>query len=322
MCTSVRFTDGKGAMFWGRNYDWNVSYGETPLVMPKGYQLTRAFGDSYASKHACIGMSIEYDGYPLYFNCGNDAGLTVGGLNFAGYACFETEPVPGKTNIAAYEMPAWVGATFTTVDEAEEALRDVAIVGKSIAPSLGVAMLHWHIADAQRSIVVEYQKDGMHIYHNRVDVLTNQPPFPWHEENLRNYLCCNGNWPGDATWQAQTLAPFGTGTTMRGIPGDASPTSRFVKAAFVNAFHPQKTSEHDNVMRMLHTLASVAFVEGTARKSDGSSEVTIFSDCFSAATSTYYFNTYDDPALRSYCLKDYADTNPSSLIKLPKETAK
>ncbi len=183
-------------------------------------------------------------------------------------------------------------------------------------------MLHWHIADAQRSIVVEYQKDGMHIYHNRVDVLTNQPPFPWHEENLRNYLCCNGNWPGDATWQAQTLAPFGTGTTMRGIPGDASPTSRFVKAAFVNAFHPQKTSEHDNVMRMLHTLASVAFVEGTARKSDGSSEVTIFSDCFSAATSTYYFNTYDDPALRSYCLKDYADTNPSSLIKLPKETAK
>lgn len=322
MCTSIRFTSDEHAMFWGRNYDWNVSYGETPLVMPKGYRLTRAFGDDYSSQYACVGMSIEYEGYPLYFNCGNDAGLAVGGLNFAGYASFEKEPVSGKTNVAAYEIPAWIGATFATVDEVEEALRNVAIVGKSISPSLGVAMLHWHIADAKRSIVVEYQEDGMHIYHDRVDVLTNQPPFSWHEENLRNYLCCNGNWPDDAEWRTQTLAPFGTSAAMHGIPGDASPTSRFVKAAFVNAFHPQKSSEHDNVMRMFHTLGSVAFVEGIAKKADGSSEITIFSDCFSTATNTYYFNTYDDPALRSYCLKDYADTNPSSLIKLPKETAK
>lgn len=321
MCTSVRVTDGQGNMFWGRNFDWNASYGEFPLVVPKGYKLSRAFGDDYACKHACVGMSVEYDGYPLFFNCGNDAGLAVGGLNFPGYACFEDGPIDGKTNVAAYEVPAWIGANFATVDEAEAALKDVAIVDKSIAPSFGVSMLHWHIADAKRSIVVEYQKDGMHIYDDPVDVLTNQPPFPWHMENLRNYMCCNGDWPGDVEWVNDKLMPFGTGASMRGIPGDSYSTSRFVKAAFVNAFYPQKTDENDNVMRVLHTLGSVAFVEGTAKMADGSSEKTIFSDCFSTATGTYYFNTYDNPAVRTIKLGDYANADPSSLVKLPKDPA-
>lgn len=315
MCTGVRFTDTEGHLYWGRNLDWNEGYGQTPIVMPKGYKLARAFGDAFATKHACIGMGIEYEGYPLYFNCGNDAGLAIGGLNFPGYAAFEKDAVPNKTNVAAYEMPAWVAASFATVDEAEAALRDVAIVGKSIAPSMGVSMLHWHIADAKRSIVVEYQADGMHIYDDTVDVLTNQPPFPWHMENLRNYMCCNGDWPGDIKWRDDTLTPFGTGATMRGIPGDTYSTSRFVKAAFVNSFHPQKAGEQANVMRMFHTLGSVSFVEGCAKMADGSSEITLFSDCFSAATGTYYFNTYDDPSLRSACLKDYADASPSALVK-------
>lgn len=315
MCTAVRFVGKDGALFWGRNFDWNESYGEKPVVMPKGFAIKSAFGQDYESLHAAIGIATEYEGYPLFFNCGNDAGLSVGGLNFPGYAKFEDGPVAGKTNIAAYEMPVWVAANFVTVAQVREALADVAIVGQGIAPSLPVAMLHWHVADAQESIVVEYQSDGMHVYDDDVDVLTNQPPFPWHRENLRNYMNCSGSWPEKVTWDKAVLAPFGTGATMRGIPGDSYSTSRFVKAAFVNAFHPQKDTERDNVMRMFHTLGSVSFVEGCARMADGSSEMTLYSDCFSAETGNYYFNTYDDPALRMACLKDYASADPGALVK-------
>lgn len=315
MCTSVRFIDKDGNLFWGRNLDWNEGYGQIPLIMPKGFKVIQAFGDPYESKHAAVGMSIEYDGYPLFFNCGNDAGLAVGGLNFPGYAQFEKDAVNGKTNVAAYEVPVWVAANFASVDEVEAALANVAIVGQGITPSLPVAMLHWHIADAKRSIVVEYQADGMHIYEDTVDVLTNQPPFPWHMENLRNYMNCSGHWAGEVTWSKDTMTPFGTGATMRGIPGDTYSTSRFVKAAFINAFHPVKATEQDNVMRMFHTLGNVSFVEGCAQMADGSYEETLYSDCFSAQSGTYYFNTYDDPTLRSVCLKDYAASPASSLIK-------
>lgn len=314
MCTGIRFTDEDGSMFWGRNYDWNVSYGEKPMIMPRGYRLSRAFGDPYEAKHACIGTTIVRDGYPLYFDCGNDAGLAIGGLNFAGYACFEKEPVKDKNNIAAYEMPAWVASSFATVDEAEEALRETAIVAKGIA-GLPVATLHWFIGDAKRSIVVEYREDGMHLYDDPVDTLTNQPPFDWHLENLRNYLVCNGSWPADATWRTETLSPFGTGATMRGIPGDSYSTSRFVKAAFVNAFHPQKKAKDENIMRMFHTLGSVAFVEGCARMADGSSEKTIYSCCFDAKDGTYCLNTYDDPTIRFASLEDHAGNDSATLIE-------
>ena len=316
MCTAVRVTDTAGHMFWGRNFDWNVDYGEFPVIMPKGFMVKSHFGDDYAAPHAAIGMATEYEGYPLFFNCGNDAGLAVGGLNFPGYAQFEPKPVEGKTNIAAYEVPVWVGANFASVDEAEAALKNAAIIDAGIAPSLPVALLHWHIADAKRSIVVEYQADGMHIYDDPVDVLTNQPPFDWHLENLRNYMCCNGSWPGTIEWGRDKMEPFGTGATMRGIPGDNYSTSRFVKAAFVNAFHPQQQTEQENVVRVLHTLGSVAFVEGCARMADGTSEKTIYSDCFSAATGTYYFNTYDNPAVRYARLADGAGADDGKLCRL------
>ncbi len=314
MCTGVRFTDSQGHLFWGRNYDWNVSYGEKPIVMPKGYLLKMQFCKSEPTKYATIGTAVEHDGFPLYFNCGNEAGLSVGGLNFAGYAQFESEPVEGKTNIAAFELPAWIGAHFATVDEAEAALKNTAIIAKAPSPEMGVASLHWMIADAKRSIIVECQADGMHIYDDPIDVLTNQPPFPWHLENLRNYLCCNGSWPGSVMWGKEKLTPFGTGSTMRGIPGDPYSTSRFVKAAFVNNFYPQKESEIDNVMRMFHTLGSVSFSDGMAAMDDGSYELTLYSDCFSAATSTYYYNTYNSPAIQSACLADFANAPTDALI--------
>ncbi|MCI8366161.1 MAG: choloylglycine hydrolase family protein [Eggerthellaceae bacterium] len=315
MCTGVRFTDTAGHLFWGRNLDWNEDYGEFPIIMPKGYQLHQQFLGTQTTKYACIGMGIEYDGYPLYFNCGNEAGLAVGGLNFPGYAQFEEGPIDGKTNVAAFEVPAWIAANFSTVDEAEAALKNTAIVAKAPSPEMGIGMLHWMIADAKRSIVIEYKADGMHIYDDTVDVLTNQPPFDWHMENLRNYMCCSGSWPGDIQWRGDTLKPFGTGATMRGIPGDPYSTSRFVKAAFVNTFHPQKATEAENVARMFHTLGSVSFTEGMAAMADGTFEKTLFSDCFSAATGTYYYNTYDSPAIKCARLSDYADAPTDALVK-------
>lgn len=314
MCTGIRFTDAAGNMFWGRNLDWSTDYGETPLVMPKGFALKRAFGDVEPTKYAAIGMGVLFEGYPLYFNCGNDAGLAVGGLNFPGYAQFEKDAVEGKRNVAAYEFPAWVAANFATVDEAEAALADVAIVAKAVAPSMPVSMLHWMIADAKRSIVVEYQSDGMHVYHDTVDVLTNQPPFGWHMENLRNYMNCTNQWGGTVTWGTDEMTPFGTGATMRGIPGDTYSTSRFVRVAFCNNFYPTKETESDNVMRMLHSLGLVAMVEGCAAMEDGAFEKTLFSDCFSANTQTYYFNTYDHPGVKCACLRDYAGTDASRII--------
>jgi choloylglycine hydrolase len=178
MCTGIRFTDNNGNMYFGRNLDWSTGYGQRVVAAAKGYELKSAFCGTISSEYAIIGMGIVEAGIPLYFDCGNEAGLAIAGLNFPGYACYEESELVGKTNIAAYEFPLWIAMNFSTVDEAEKALKDVAIVAKPVNDRFPVSMLHWIIGDAKRSIVVEYTEKGMEIFDDDVDVLANQPGFP------------------------------------------------------------------------------------------------------------------------------------------------
>jgi penicillin V acylase-like amidase (Ntn superfamily) len=306
MCTGIRFTDGNGNLYLARNLDWTSGYGERVVVTPTGYSTRSPFGAVPSIRHAVIGMGIVEEDTPLYFDAGNDAGLAVAGLNFPGYASYAPGPVDGKTNVAAFEFPLWVASQFSSVDEVEAALADVAIVDKPINDKYPSSLLHWIIGDAQRAIVVEYTPDGMHVFDDDVDVLANQPGFMWHHENLRNYLNTSPDFPEVYELGRARLAPFGSGSHMRGIPGDYYSPSRFVRAAYVNEHYPTKTSEEENVSRAFHTLQQVAMVDGCAAMGSGEFEKTIYTGLFSSRTTTYYWNTYDDPAVHSVALADHS----------------
>ena len=305
MCTGIRFTDNNGNMFFGRNLDWSVGYGQEVIATPRGYRLDSAFIGQIPAEYALIGMGIVQKGVPLYFDCGNEAGLAIAGLNFPGYADYENEAVEGKVNIAAYEFPLWIAMKFGSVDEVERALADVAIVAKPINDKYPVSMLHWLIGDSKRSIVVEYTANGLEVFHNDVDVLTNQPGFAWHRENLRNYMNLESEMPENVTWREAEMKPFGSGAMMRGLPGDYYSTSRFVRAAYLNTHYPTKATEEENVSRLFHTLSGVAMIDGAARMADGEYEKTIYTGGFSSATLTYYYNTYEDPEIKGVSLKEF-----------------
>lgn len=40
MCISVRFSNTKGNMFFGRNLDWEFGYGEGPVIAPRNWKRT------------------------------------------------------------------------------------------------------------------------------------------------------------------------------------------------------------------------------------------------------------------------------------------
>lgn len=306
MCTSVRFTDTKGNMFFGRNLDWSFSYGQKVLVVPKGYKPQWAYDNPSVKdeQHAAIGMGLVQDNIPLYFDCANEDGLGAAGLNFPGFAQYEPEPVDGKFNVASYEFPYWVVRNFKTVDEVEAVLPNIAIVGKKIG-QFDPSLLHWMIADKNRAIVVEYMDSGLHIHHNEVDVLTNQPQFDWHIENCRNYMALTSAVPADVKWASLNLDAYGSGFGMLGLPGAFNSPSRFVRAAYTNAHYPAKETENDNVVRLFHTLSNVAMVEGGAAMTNGDFEKTVYTGGYSAATKTYYWNSYEDFAIHPVCMDDY-----------------
>lgn len=302
MCTAVRFTDDQGNMFFGRNLDWSFDYGQTVLRTPGDAAVPAAFErpDDPARGHDVIGVGITALGVPLYFDCANDAGLAVAGLNFPQSARYAADPVDGSVNVAAYEFPYWVARNFGSVAEARVALAGVTVVAKAVSDKLPVANLHWIVADATGAIVVECMEDGLRVWEDDVDVLTNEPNFGWHRQNLRNYLTLTDADPAPASWGGAELRAFGSGEGLRGVPGDYSGPSRFVKVAFVNAHYPVQTGEKGNVTRLFRTLGSVAVPEGCARMADGSYEKTLYTSGFSAATRSYYYATYDDPQIREF----------------------
>ena len=306
MCTGVRFSDDKGNMYFGRNLDWSEGYGQKVVITPRKFSYDSAFLGTMSPKQgAIIGMAIVAENVPLYFDCANEAGLGVAGLNFPGYAAYASAAIEGKTNVAAYEFPLWVAMNFATVDEVEKALKEVAIVAKPLNDQLPVSQLHFIIGDGKRSIVVEYTENGMEVFHNSVDVLTNQPGYGWHEENLRNYMNLFPQMPPAIKWRGTTVKPFGSGSLMRGVPGDYYSPSRFVRIAYLNTHYPMKTTEEENVSRLFHTLTGVAMIDGAAEMADGKCEMTIYTGGYSAASRTYYYNTYENPAITSVAMKDY-----------------
>ena len=313
MCTGIRFDDKNGNMYFGRNLDWSVGYGERVIVTPRGYKYKSAFLGEMGNSPALIGMGIIAENTPLYFDCANENGLAIAGLNFPGYTKYETGPIDGKINVAAYEFPLWVALNFKTVDEAEKALRDVAIVAKPINDQYPVSELHWIIGDAKRSIVVEYTEKGMEIFKNDVDVLTNQPGYGWHKENLRNYMNLFPQMPKEVKWQNAKMVPFGSGSLMRGLPGGFYSTDRFIRVAYLNMHYPAQSDEATNVSRLFHTLTGVAMIDGGAQMSDGAYEKTIYTGGYSTLSQTYYYSTYEDPAIKSVAMKDQ-DLDSTELI--------
>ncbi|MBQ6409806.1 choloylglycine hydrolase [Candidatus Saccharibacteria bacterium] len=316
MCTGVRFSDNDGNMYFGRNLDWTEGYGEKVVLTPKNYHYQSAFlGEQTPKNGAIIGMAIVVENTPLYFDCANEAGLAIAGLNFPGYAHYENDAVDDKTNVAAYEFPLWVAMNFASVDEVEEALKNAAIVAKPINEQFPVSELHFIIGDKDRSIVVEYTEKGMEIFHNDVDILTNQPGYAWHQENLRNYMNLEPKRPEEVKWGKQKLVPFGSGSMMRGIPGDYYSPSRFVRVAYLNTHYPTKDSEDENVMRLFHTLTGVAMIDGAAAMDGENYEKTIYTGGYSTASKTYYYNTYDNPSVMHVSMGDY-DLDTADLIEV------
>lgn len=306
MCTGIRFSDDKGGMFFGRNLDWSCGYGQKVVITPRGYSYESAFLGKQTPKHgAIIGMAIVEENTPLYFDCANEAGLAIAGLNFPGYASYAPNAIDGKTNVAAYEFPLWVTMNFQSVDEVEEALKNAAIVAKPINDKFPVSELHFIIGDTKRSIVVEYTENGMEIFHNEVDVLTNQPGYGWHKENLRNYLNLFPQMPQKVQWRDATFTAFGSGSLIRGLPGDYYSPSRFVRVAYLNTHYPVKSTEEENVSRLFHTLTGVAMIDGAAQMADGKCEITVYTGGYSSASKTYYYNTYENPAIVSVKMTDH-----------------
>ena len=213
---------------------------------PKG-----ANGMKFMAKYGVIGLAVVR---PEFIVEGiNEKGLSCGLFFFPHFGRYEkfNEKKREKT-IGDLQLNQWMLSQFATVEEVIKALKSkqVHIVGLDSS-----ATVHWRIGDASgRQVVLEIINATLHIHENTVGVITNSPDFPWHLTNLNNYV---NLFPGNAPRQnigKQVLFPMGGNSGFMGIPGDATPPSRFVRAAFYCATAPKLPNAIETVKQCFHVL--------------------------------------------------------------------
>ncbi len=186
MCTSIAMTTKD--FYFGRNMDLDYQFGEHVVITPRNYPFQFRRAGMLKKHYAMIGMATVEENYPLYAEAVNEKGLCMAGLNFPDNAYYPKQAQCGKENISQFELIPWILGKCSSVEEAKRLLNITCLIDIPFKSDMPVAPLHWHIADKNGSIVLEAMKNGIHVYDNPVQVMTNNPPFEFQMTNLGQYL--------------------------------------------------------------------------------------------------------------------------------------
>ena len=320
MCTSIILHQRGG--YFGRNLDLEYSFGEQIVITPRRFPLKFHRLSPLENHFAMIGMANVTDHYPLYAEAVNEKGLYMAGLNFPGNAHYETDVPDDFYAVTPWELIPWVLGTCENLAQAREKLsrfRPLAIPFSSFRPepvTLPLAPLHWHLADRTGALVLETTQNGISIYDDPVGVLTNNPPFPFHQLNLCHYQGLSSQTVQNRLAPGLLLKKSSQGMGAIGLPGDSSSLSRYVKAAFHKLNSAVCGDEISQVTQFFHLLDAVSMIRGSVITEEGRSGITTYSCCISAEKRIYYYKTYENSRIRAARM-DTENPDAKELIYFP-----
>lgn len=260
-CTGISLKDKTGAPLQARTIEWGENELQSNvIVIPRdmefqSYTPDKGKGFKWKGKYGAVGISLVNDGF---IGEGiNEKGLNAGVFYFTRYGSLHKyNPKEAKESIMDMELTKWFLTSFETVDEVEGALKKVKVVPVAYFNGEAAPTGHWRVADRFGNvIVVEIVNNGeVKIYKNTVGVITNSPDYSWQMTNLNNYVNLRpGNSPSYELGNDK-LMQFGAGSGMLGLPGDITPPSRFVRAAFYVNSAPVFENENQMMKQAFHIL--------------------------------------------------------------------
>ncbi len=317
MCTSIAHFGS--AAYFGRTLDLPTPFGQQVIVTPRRFRFSFHLRPPLESHFAMIGMAAGSSEYPLYAEAMNEKGLYMAGLNFPGNAFYPEAPFAPDA-VTPYELIPLVLGSCETLAQARQLLQTLPLAAIPFAPGYPLAPLHWQVADRTGAFVMEHTRDGIHLYDDPVGVLTNNPPFPFQMANLANYQHLSCQPVENRLAPNVPLDVCGQGMGAIGLPGDVSPMSRFVRAAFLNQNSLWGETEEENVTQFFHILDGVSMVKGSVITSEGEPDLTLYACCCSAQTQSYYYKTYSNSQICGICMAD-TDLDGEKLAIYPLATA-
>lgn len=312
MCTGATYTSKNH--YFGRNLDYDFSYGETAVIIPRNFPFYFREAGLVETHYAITGIAFisdvpadalvdgEQKSYPLLYDAINEKGLGMAGLLFANNAVFN-DHVDGKDNIAQFEFLPWILGRCANLDEVKSLLANINLRNLAFSPELPPSELHWLITDLSgASIVVESVADGLKVYDNPIGILTNNPTFDKHLMNLSNYQHLSAKNPVNNFAPNYNFPIYSRGMGAIGLPGDLSSESRFVKASFTKLNSRSDSDELSSVSQFFHILHSVDQQNGCCDLGDNHFEHTLYSSCYNLEEGIFYYTTYNNHQITALSL--------------------
>lgn len=303
----------------------------TLSVIPRGIELTSvasgtgaapAPGVSWRTTYGVVGINAFPDlagEGPIGLTDGlNEKGLYAGLLYQPGFCTFPSvDGVPADEQLTPTHVIAYALSTCATVAEVRAALAKVTVWQWSGSPiSLAV---HFRFDDSSGDgIVVEWIDGHLTVFDNPIGVMTNSPNFDWHVTNLRNYTNLRAMNPDAISINGVELVPLGQGTGMHGLPGDATPPDRFVRAAAYVASATPAADGASGELTMMHMVNNFDLVKGFAVSNDAAHELdqTLWTTISNLTDATYSVRVQSDVTFRKITLSD-VDFTAATVVTRP-----
>lgn len=261
-CTGIGLSAKDGTVLAARTDEWTGNdLLSTVLVFPKHHEFHSTLTMEELFNPCVPPTGMKWNGKFGFVSIGannmtagpdgmNEKGLYAGMYYFPQLASL-AEPSKDDEDkhyeVSAGDWMQWILSTKKTVAEVKESLKeDVPRIVALDEPGLNV--FHWKFQDDTGDcMILEITDHGRrkNTYDCVQGVITNSPEYSWHLSNLHEYLKLSPEVPQTRTFSGNyannhygtqvgkpygPAAPWGSGSGMIGIPGDFTPTARFVRA--------------------------------------------------------------------------------------------
>lgn len=265
-CTGITLKSKDNGVITARTIEWGESEMENLYtIVPRGYIQQSMLpngatgGMTFSSMYGYVGLAVVEPGWVV--DGMNEAGLSAGLFYFPGYGQYpEYDPNDKANTISDFQLVSWILSRFSTVDQVKAAIKNIRVT--SIDPRASTA--HWRVTEPSgKQIIIEFINGEAQVYDSELGVLTNSPDYPWQLRNLNNYVNLAPGTAGPVKMGPITLRAFGAGSGLLGLPGDFTPPSRFVRAAFLQTYSIQQDTSYDSVLQAFHILNNFDVPLGT-----------------------------------------------------------
>jgi choloylglycine hydrolase len=259
----------------------------------------------------------------------NEKGLSVNAFFHPGVAEYpKANPDSMADSIGPLDVVQYLLTTSANVEEAKVALSRVTVVSVT-EPAIGIAPpLHFMVIEPSgKAIVIEFANQEVQIFDSPLGVITNAPEYDWHVTNLRNYINLSPVALPSKKIEDLDFTPLGAGSGMIGLPGDFTPSSRFVRAvAFTQTARPTDSGRETmyEALRILDNFnvpLEVAKGEGDTAPEDMRS-ATLWSTAYDTKNLIMQYHTMHNRRVRQVDLKNIDFSSGNKLVHVPLDKAK